>query len=894
LGDRFVIFDDSGRRSVPGLAGLGWTALISTRKDGTMSRLARQHRVLSWAIHPGTMLALAATLLASAGAQAQENAGQLQPLARYLPAEGLGALVEHNGLDARPDAWRATALYRMLNETSLGAMLEDIAAQVADRALQAGQGAPVTGKELVDLFKHLANRGFAAGLLVNPQPPQPRAVVIVIRGAARSAVFQRVLKRIPPLNEPAARRMDQPGGRTVWVTEEPPRTFIRWWYDKGDFVCSIAPTRGVDPIADVLDGKTTSARVHPLRAALAKTEAGQAPLGLFLLDLALMSERQAMPPWRPDAVKLGLDGIRRVEARWGIQDKAVVTTLAVQAPRPRRGILALFDQPPIGAGASVKPVLGASDYALLSLDLIKFGDAVRALLEQKGPDSVAPIERFAQKFRDRTGLSLRDDVLARLGPRMALVGPAGGGGGGGGPGVLGMWIHPPDFGLVAEVKDAGEFAGTLDRLMGAANRELRAAGAMVRPRPGQPSKPGTEFAEFRRLKGAAHGYVLAVPPSVMPMPPAFRPTVLLDLDRGLLAVTGTPATARSALARLELKGREREREPQPAEAANAVFLARSDPSGMLPELLALLPSIVQLVGMSASQGPPGPAPGMARPPFRLQVDPDDIPDVEAMRSYLFPSKVSLAVDQERIGLTASQAFPLPFPVPQLNIGMETPVLIALLLPAVQSAREAARRAQCVNNLKQIALAAHNYVSAMGGFPAAAIVDKGGKPLLSWRVALLPYLDQNPLYQKFHLDEPWDSPHNKELHKYMPAVYGCPSRNLAGEPGMTAYRVFSNPDALFHPTRRTRIAEVTDGTSNTIMVVESAQAVPWTKPDELPFDKANARGQAPLLGAGSRHPGGLNAVFGDGSVRFLKLSINPMVFRALITKSGGEVVGADQF
>jgi prepilin-type processing-associated H-X9-DG protein len=319
---------------------------------------------------------------------------------------------------------------------------------------------------------------------------------------------------------------------------------------------------------------------------------------------------------------------------------------------------------------------------------------------------------------------------------------------------------------------------------------------------------------------------------------------------------------------------------------------------MLPELLALLPSIVQLVGMSASQGPPGPTPGagMARTPFRLQVDPDDIPDVEAMRSYLFPSRVTLAVDQERIGLTASQAFPLPFPLPQLNIGMETPVLIALLLPAVQSAREAARRAQCVNNLKQIALAMHNHHSAMGGLPAAAIVDQRGKPLLSWRVALLPYLDQNPLYQKFHLDEPWDSPHNKELLKYMPAVYGCPSRNLAGEPGMTAYRVFSGPHALFHPTRRTPFTEVTDGISNTIMVVESAQAVPWTKPDELPFDKANAnaRGQAPLLDAGSRHPGGLNAAFGDGAVRFLKLSINPMVFRALITKSGGEVVGADQF
>jgi prepilin-type processing-associated H-X9-DG protein len=160
---------------------------------------------------------------------------------------------------------------------------------------------------------------------------------------------------------------------------------------------------------------------------------------------------------------------------------------------------------------------------------------------------------------------------------------------------------------------------------------------------------------------------------------------------------------------------------------------------------------------------------------------------------------------------------------------------------------------------------------------------------------LPYLDHNALYQKFKLDESWDSPHNKELLKYMPAVFGCPSRNLASEPTLTAYRVFSSPNALFHPTRSTRMAEVTDGVSSTLMVVESTQAVPWTKPDDLTLDNANEGGPrpTPLLGAGSHHPGGLNAAFGDGSVRFLKLSINPQTFRALITKSGGEVVGFDQ-
>src|SRR5262249_6686880 len=147
----------------------------------------------------------------------------------------------------------------------------------------------------------------------------------------------------------------------------------------------------------------------------------------------------------------------------------------------------------------------------------------------------------------------------------------------------------------------------------------------------------------------------------------------------------------------------------------------------------------------------------------------------------------------------------------------------------------------------------------------------------------------PLYAKFKLDEPWDSPHNKELLPYMPAVYGCPSRNLAAEPGMTAYRVFSGPGALLDPTRPTRLAAVTDGLSNTLMVVESVQAVPWTKPDDLPFGNAPAPRSGPLFGAGSSHPGGFNALFGDASVRFFRSSINPQTFHDLITKSGGEVI-----
>jgi prepilin-type processing-associated H-X9-DG protein len=216
------------------------------------------------------------------------------------------------------------------------------------------------------------------------------------------------------------------------------------------------------------------------------------------------------------------------------------------------------------------------------------------------------------------------------------------------------------------------------------------------------------------------------------------------------------------------------------------------------------------------------------------------------------------------------------------------VLLALLLPAVQAAREAARRAQCVNNLKQIGLAMHNYESANQSFPLQAITDRDGKPLLSWRVAILPYLEQEALYQKFHLDEPWDSPHNKALLAEMPMTYRCPSEP-SPERTTTSYVGFAGTETMFGTERGVHFTEVTDGTANTILVVETKDKIPWTKPEDLPYDR-----NQPVTMPGSYHPGGFNALFADGSVRFIRNSINELTLRGLITRSGGEVVSLDSF
>lgn len=208
------------------------------------------------------------------------------------------------------------------------------------------------------------------------------------------------------------------------------------------------------------------------------------------------------------------------------------------------------------------------------------------------------------------------------------------------------------------------------------------------------------------------------------------------------------------------------------------------------------------------------------------------------------------------------------------------VMTGLLLPAIQAARQAARRMQSTNNLRQIMLAALNYESAYKKFPARAITDKEGNPLLSWRVAILPFIEENQLYSEFHLDEPWDSEHNIKLLDRMPATLRHPDANVA--PNMTVY-LAPYGAGYYWELIPNRISSITDGTSNTISFVEVADqyAVPWTKPDDLDLDEVELLDWFRL--------GGSNVSFFDCSIRFISSSIDELVLEASLTPSGGEVV-----
>jgi prepilin-type N-terminal cleavage/methylation domain-containing protein/prepilin-type processing-associated H-X9-DG protein len=222
------------------------------------------------------------------------------------------------------------------------------------------------------------------------------------------------------------------------------------------------------------------------------------------------------------------------------------------------------------------------------------------------------------------------------------------------------------------------------------------------------------------------------------------------------------------------------------------------------------------------------------------------------------------------------------------------ILIALILPAVQSAREAARRSQCTCNLCQIKLALHNYHSQYNMLPPAYVADASGRPMYSWRVLILPFMEQSGLYNQYDFNEPWNGPNNIKLLDSMPRTFACPSRD-SDPTGLTSYVAITGPGTMFPGAGSAKFADVTDGLPNTLMVVEVANVnIPWTAPQDLDVRTMSFRiNDAKGPGISSQHPGGANVVFGDARTCFLLKSIAPEDLRALITISGGEAITADQ-
>jgi prepilin-type processing-associated H-X9-DG protein len=354
------------------------------------------------------------------------------------------------------------------------------------------------------------------------------------------------------------------------------------------------------------------------------------------------------------------------------------------------------------------------------------------------------------------------------------------------------------------------------------------------------------------------------------------------------AVAVVRADGRSLRAQLADRGRDGVPEPfaplLAADAGRAVVTLR--PGGTVrgratPPTLAVRGSLTFPDAAKARAAEPavkaalGLVAGLAEKGKREATDADreGVPMAEAVARMV--ARAAVAADGPALTLAASADL--------------TPAVSAALAGGPKRLDEAARRAVSTNNLKQIGLAVHNFESANGHLPDN-IYAKDGTPLLSWRVHLLPYIEEEKLYNQFKLDEPWDSEHNRKLLDRMPKIFALPGATTK-VPGGTFYRSFVGAKGVaIRPLfveggAKTTLAGIPDGTSNTLLAVEAAEAVEWTRPTDLPFDP-----DKPLPKLGGHFTGGFNVVFCDGSVRFVRSAIDPKTLRALVTMNGGEVIG----
>ncbi|HVC94407.1 MAG TPA: DUF1559 domain-containing protein [Pirellulales bacterium] len=222
-------------------------------------------------------------------------------------------------------------------------------------------------------------------------------------------------------------------------------------------------------------------------------------------------------------------------------------------------------------------------------------------------------------------------------------------------------------------------------------------------------------------------------------------------------------------------------------------------------------------------------------------------------------------------------------IDERNQGAE--LLRAAVEPGLRSARAASQRAQSINNLKQMALAMHVYADVHKHLPPAASSGPDGKPLLSWRVQLLPHLGMEKLYREFHLEEPWDSEHNRALVERMPEVYRSPLSTVK-TPGRTSYLAPRVEGTILDGGDAVSFKDITDGTSNTILIVESNddRAVIWTRPDDLPVDL-----DRPQAGLGELPGGWFLAAVADGSVQSIHVDSDPETLRRLFLRADGKPV-----
>jgi hypothetical protein len=720
----------------------------------------------------------------------------------------------------------------------VGQQIDSVLKQIAEKDPKAGQVRDLA----LPIAKTVATRPLQMFVekFVPPSkngPPDIKAALVVNVGPQKAAI-EAIVKQIEQMA--AASGDPQPTDVTIEKASlrqvKPPQGPTITWGFQGDY---FLVTFGDTTAAEVLRRMAKPAAT-PQWLSAAEGLAGKSrvsTVGYFNVAAVLdLVRSQAGDPKAAAIIDtLGLANVKSISSVAGLDDQGMINRTHVLLDGAPQGLLELVAEKPLAA-ADLKPIASDATYALAArLDLAAVYKKASQRIAQIEPGAPAQVSARLDALEKPLGFHVERDLLPALGD-VWTVHTAGAAGAGGWTSLV----------ITVTARDPKKLIEIQDKLQSFAQQ---AAGPQA-PFTIRDTTIGTIKARQLVFKGP------------VPVSPAW-----CIADNQLIVA----ASAQTLKVQLSRTTKTKSLADVPAVAsrikAGVSVLTYEDSKSTLRTLYGAVQAYGPIVtGMAAQQG--------------IEFTLPTLPALDAVEPHVLPAISTLRRTKTGIGHENQQSLPLGGGSQLVT----SPVLVALLLPAVQSAREAARRSASSNNLKQLALAMHNHYADKKTLPPPAIVDKAGKPLLSWRVAVLPYVDEKSLYDQFHLDEPWDSQHNKALLEKMPGVFANPSSSAG--PGKTVYLLPTGPGTMFADNKPVTFPKIIDGTSNTIMIVEAsdAAAVDWTKPDDLKLNP-----DKPKAGLEGARSGGFQVSLADGSVRMLSDSIDLDTLKALFTPDGREPV-----
>ena len=828
---------------------------------------------------------------------AQPGASVEPPAPETLLPAGSLLYVEADGQALHEDAWKATAAYKALQQSGLGTVVERTVKMIREQAAQAEAG-PAVDLALT-AAGHLRQHGLSLAVTVAPQPngpPSAFAVLVLHRAASfeqpladlLTAVSEGELNFVPEERE--GRKLKKA------IIPNTPGVEIAFWNERGHLLV-VAGLGAVDSALAIAAGSADNITKNPLWTKYIAVDREFEVTAQGWLDVAKIRGMTAGIPLPinaggPNAPEmtvgtvlemLGLDTLNAVVSASGAKGAALWGETWVEAPGPRKGLLALSDSEPLTLADLPPMPFGLSTFTATRFsagklydELLRIADQAAALVPDE--DVGAQLNQAKQELRTRLGFDLREELLGSLGDVLVAYNDNR-------QGILSMGA-----GFVLEVRDAARFRKALEQLLQAAEQQSQGAVRVRRVEKYGRTLYLTEFAP------TPFGYTLC--------------------QEGKWLVIGSPQVVEAFLLRVD--GVLPSWSPSPEHLAafselpgKFAAITVSDPRGLVNFAMGLLPigvGILQTAIRESGEFPPG---------LELPFNVEDIPPAELVSTSLFPNVLVAEVTDAGFHYTSRMSLPT---LPLLGSGdaATTTAVVAvgtaLLLPAVQQARIAARRAESQNNLRQLALAIHNYADAHRKLPSGTILNSDLKPeeRLSWLVQVLPYVEQAALYEQMDRAQGWKSAGNRNAVSAVirtfvnPGIEGDPLAETedgwaaavtdyvgiagVGEDG-PLLPVTSPKAGMFAYDRATRFQDVTDGTSNTLMMSEATgRRGAWASGGRATIRPLTTK---PYIngpdGIGGPYPGGANMGMADGSVRFVNQNIDPSVLEALSTIRGGEVI-----